>query len=807
VSWRGGLVEKELRVRRISPVLMRRLSVILLFGALASLLVIPSTISAPAVRSRPVRPDVSTLRLAGVDAAALAELRKQDPAARPAVLTSRRATNAFRLVGVSWVPGVAAPRIDVVVRTRGDRGWSEWRDLEVEGATASPRGALEPEDAVGDVRGGTEPLYVGPSSAVQVRVDLVGGVLPADLRVDLVDPGSSAADAGVGTASVSSAGAAVAQPAIVTRAQWGADESLRAGFAGYGETVKAAFVHHTTGASDYTSAEVPGMIRAIYAYHTQTLGWSDIGYNFIVDRFGRLYEGRWGGMDKPVIGAHTGGFNTDTVGVAALGDHEVDAVPAAVEAAFGQILGWKLGLHGRDPYGRASLVSGGGSSSRYPAGQVVDFDVVSGHRDASYTLCPGQYLYPRLPQLRSEAASYMGRPGPFRAVRPARIVDTRTGLGLPAGVVPAGASRSFQVTGRGGVPAIGVGTVVLNVTAVAPNRAGYLTVHPAGRPRPTTSNLNLSAGRTVPNLVHVATGSGGKVTVYVANADVHVVVDVFGWTGNGGTAFPPGEGLFNPVAPYRALDTRKTTALGPGESRRLLLTGTGGTGGVPAAGVAAVVVNLTVTRPTSPGFLTVYPGGQPLPATSNLNFVAGETRANRVIVPVGSDGTVAIYNRSGSSHVIVDVNGWYTGAGAATGGSEFTGLTPFRFEDTRRSPLGPMIDETRTYQVAGSAGIPAAGTAGAPTAVVLNVTAIHTATTTSGYLTLYPADAATRPTVSDVNFTGSQTVPNLVVVKLAPNGAFSLAAATPDATHAVIDVLGYYTPQQGTSTMGGPGLR
>jgi hypothetical protein len=782
-----------LRVRAISSALLRRVSLIVSLGLLASLVVIPSTVSAPAVRPHAVRPEVYRLRLAGVDVAALAELRKQDPAARPAVLTTRRATQGFRLLGVSWIPGAAAPRIEVAVRTRDERGWSSWRDLGVEEVTASPRGALQPEDAAADTRAGTEPLYSGPSSGVQVRVDLVDGVLPADLRVDLVDPGTSAADAGVDAGSLSSAAAAVAQPPIVTRAQWGADESLRGGFAGYGETIKAAFVHHTTGASDYTSAEVPGMIRAIYAYHTQTLGWSDIGYNFVVDRFGRLYEGRWGGMDKPVIGAHTGGFNTDTVGVAALGDYEADPVPAPVETGFGQILGWKLGLHGRDPYGRTTLVSGGGDSNRYPVGQVVEFDVVSGHRDASYTLCPGQYLYPRLPALRSEAATYMGRPGPFRAVRPSRIVDTRTGLGLPAGVVPAGASRSFQATGRGGVPASGVGTVVLNVTAVQPSRAGYLTVYPAGRARPATSNLNLAAGRTVPNLVHLAVGSGGKVSVYVANADVHVVVDVFGWTGNGGASFAPGEGLFDPVAPFRALDTRKTTALGPGESRRLQVTGTGGAGGVPAAGVSAVVVNLTVTRPTSPGFLTVYPGGQPPPSTSNLNFVAGETRANRVIVPIGADGTIAIYNPAGSSHVIVDVNGWYTGAGAAAGGSEFAGLTPFRFEDTRRSVLGPMVNETRTYQVAGSAGIPAAGAPDAPTAVVLNVTAIHPATTTGGYFTLYPADMATRPTVSDVNFTGSQTVPNLVVVKLAPDGTFSLAAATPDATHAVIDVLGYYT--------------
>jgi N-acetylmuramoyl-L-alanine amidase len=781
-------------MRAVSSALLRRGWLILLLVALASLILVPSTRSAPAGRPHAVRPEVHPLRLAGVDPAALTELRSHEPAARPAVLTSRRATQGFRLLGVSWIPGAAAPRIEVAVRTRDERGWSPWRDLGADEETASPRGALQPEDAAGDARAGTEPLYTGPSSGIQVRVDLLGGALPTDLRADLVDPGTSAADPlAAGARSVSAAGAAATQPAIVTRAQWGADETLRSGFAGYGETVKAAFVHHTTGASTYTSAEVPGMIRAIYAYHTQTLGWSDIGYNFVVDRFGRLYEGRWGGMDRPVIGAHTGGFNTDTVGVAALGDHEADPVPAAVETGLGQILGWKLGLHGRDPYGRTTLVSGGGDSNRYPIGQAVEFDVVSGHRDASHTLCPGRYLYPRLPVLRSEAATYLGRPGPFRAVRPARIVDTRTGLGLPAGVVPAGASRTFQVAGRGGVPASGVGTAVLNVTAVQPSAPGYLTVYPAGRARPVTSNLNLTAGRTVPNLVQVALGSGGKVSVYAANASVHLVVDVFGWTGNGGAAFTPGEGLFNPVAPFRALDTRKTAALGPGESRRLRVTGTGGTGGVPAAGVSAVVVNLTVTRPTSPGFLTVYPGGQPRPPTSNLNFVAGETRANRVVVPVGADGTVAVYNPAGSAHVIVDLNGWYTGAGAATGGSQFAGLTPFRFEDTRRSGLGPMIDETRTYQVAGSAGIPAAGTPDAPTAVVLNVTAIHPATATGGYFTVYPADMATRPTVSDLNFTGSQTVPNLVVVKLAPDGAFSLAAATPDATHAVIDVLGYYT--------------
>jgi hypothetical protein len=781
-------------VRANRSVLLSGLVAILVVAGLLSAFIDPSTVSAAAANPHPVRPQVHRLRLAGVDQAALAELRRQDAGARPTVLTTSRPTEAFRLLGVSWMPDAKAPSIAVEVRTRGAKGWSPWQQLELEDVVAAPWGALAPSDDGAGTRAGTEPLYTGPSSGVQVRVDLISGELPGDLRVDLVDPGTSNADSSIVAQPMSAAASAVTQPGIMTRAQWGADESLRNGFAGYGETIKAGFVHHTTGASDYTSAEVPGMIRAIYAYHTQTLGWSDIGYNFLVDRFGRLHEGRWGGMDRPVIGAHTGGFNTNTVGVAALGDHETSPVPDAVMTGFGQLLGWKLGLYEADPHGRVTLTSGGGDSNRYPAGQAVEFNVISGHRDASYTLCPGQHLYPRLSGIRSEAAAYIGRPGPLRAVTPARVLDTRTGLGAPAGVVTAGSSRSLQVAGRGGVPASGVGTVVLNLTAVKPTRGGHLTVYPTGRARPTTSNLNYPAGRpAVANLVHVAVGDGGAVTIYAAHADVHVVADIYGWTSNGGADVAPGEGLLQPVAPYRVLDTRSTVALGPGESRALQVAGTGGTAGVPPTGVSAVIVNLTVTRPTASSHLTIYPGGQPLPSTSSLNFLAGETRANRAIVPVGPDGTVTIYNRAGSSHVVVDVNGWYTGPDSVAGGARFVGLTPFRLADTRLSPSRPLVNEARSYQAVGVGGIPATGAPGAPTAVVLNVTAVHSTTTTGGFFTLYPADIPTRPLASDLNFKGTQIVANLVVVKLSPDGRFTLASAAPDATHAVIDVLGYYS--------------
>jgi N-acetylmuramoyl-L-alanine amidase len=797
-------------LRPVSPTVTRRIAAImslsvLLVGVLVAIN-ISSGGSTPAPKPHPVPPKMYKLQLAGVDPAALAELRKDHPGAHPRVLTHTRATETFKLLGVSWIPGEKAPDIEVQVRTRGDKGWSSWSKLELGDVSAAPRGALDTSDDNAARRASTEPTYTGSSSGVQVRVDLLSGTLPGDLRVDLVDPGTSDADSTItaqasstpSTLADESAGAGVwsptvTQPAIIPRAQWGPDESQRGEFPGYGETIKAAFVHHTADPeeSDYTSAEVPGIIRGIYDFHTLVNGWADIGYNFLVDRFGRVFEGRWGGMDKPVIGAHTLGFNTDSVGIAVLGDYELNPVPTStVVPAFGRIIGWKLGLYGRDPYGRTTLTSGG--NDKYPAGAVVEFNVVSGHRDAVSTLCPGKNLYPLLGQIRSEAATSMGRPGPLRSVRPARILDTRNGLGTTAGLVRSGQSRTLQVTGVGGVPASGVGTVVLNVTAIKPNRSGYLTVYPSGRARPGTPSLNYPAGRTTDNLVHVPVGELGKVSLYQWSADVHVVADVVGWSSNGGAALQPGEGLLNPTVPVRALDTRKTTALGAGATRSLKVTGIGGSAGVPATGAGAVVLNVHVLKPTTAGYLTVYPGGQSRPGTWNLNFRTGETRANRVIVPVGTNGTVNVFNSAGSSHVIVDVNGWYTGPNSTVGGAKLVGITPFRLHDTRQSGLGALkVKETRTYQAAGNGGLPPADALNAPTAVVLNVTALHT-TAPAGSMVAFPA-GATQPTAADLSYAGNQNVSNLVVVKLSAAGGFSLTNIGPDATNALIDVDGFYT--------------
>jgi len=153
---------------------------------------------------------------------------------------------------------------------------------------------------------------------------------------------------------------------------------------------------------------VPAMIRSIYAYHVQSNGWSDIGYNYLVDRFGRIWEGRYGGITKAVIGAHTGGFNTDSFGTSLLGNYTTEVPSAAMLTSLEQLFAWKLGSYYREPLGKATLRSGGGGTDKWPTGAYVDFNVVSGHRDAGNTSCPGNATYARMGQIRSAISDYLG---------------------------------------------------------------------------------------------------------------------------------------------------------------------------------------------------------------------------------------------------------------------------------------------------------------------------------------------------------------------------------------------------------------
>ncbi|WP_329300037.1 peptidoglycan recognition protein [Streptomyces sp. NBC_00659] len=197
------------------------------------------------------------------------------------------------------------------------------------------------------------------------------------------------------------------RPRIITRHGWGANENLRERGFLYTKTVKAAFVHHTASGNKYSCSQVPSIIRSIYRYHVVSSGWRDIGYNFLVDKCGNIYEGRAGGVAKAVMGAHTRGFNTNSMGIAVIGTFGATKPTDAALKAISRLTAWKLGLYGANPRGKTYLKSAGGNL--YRKGKNVRLNVISGHRDGFATECPGRLLYGKLGSARTTAARYQGR--------------------------------------------------------------------------------------------------------------------------------------------------------------------------------------------------------------------------------------------------------------------------------------------------------------------------------------------------------------------------------------------------------------
>lgn len=182
----------------------------------------------------------------------------------------------------------------------------------------------------------------------------------------------------------------------------------------YDDKVVAVFVHHTDSPNRYACAEAPRIIRDLYVGQTGPRRWDDIGYNFLVDRCGTIYEGRAGGVERPVTGAHTQGFNHRTTGIAALGTFTAGVpVPQAMTDAIAALTAWKLGLADVDPRSRTRLVSSNGLS-RYKAGSTATLPAVAGHNDGFMTSCPGAALTARLPEIRQTAARLQGRVPPGR---------------------------------------------------------------------------------------------------------------------------------------------------------------------------------------------------------------------------------------------------------------------------------------------------------------------------------------------------------------------------------------------------------
>jgi hypothetical protein len=379
----------------------------------------------------------------------------------------------FTLAGVHW-RGLGNLRF----RTRSvDGEWSPWR-----------AGAPEDEDGPDALSGETSPFgwrvgnpwWVGESNRIEVRssgqVSRVRArlVWSPEVRIPYRRP------------------AATQTPSVVTRASWGADESIRRAPPAYASEVRFAVVHHTAGANDYTRSEAPAVVRAIQLYHVQGNGWNDIGYNFLVDRFGTVYEGRFGGIDRNVVGAHALGFNTGSVGIALLGTYGTTKPSAAAQDALLRLISWRLDLAHVDPTGTSSVVSGG--SERFPTGTPVQLRAVSGHRDTGRTECPGDSLYARLDAIAADARALGGQ-----KVFDPSVETIGPSMRFRARLAQPGAWAVVVSGSDGGEVARGTGattTVDWTWDSSSASAASYTWSISAGGARPATGSLRAGGAAT-----------------------------------------------------------------------------------------------------------------------------------------------------------------------------------------------------------------------------------------------------------------------------------------------------------------------
>jgi hypothetical protein len=368
---------------------------------------VQSTTTSPRVaaqpRPHPVSPTVDAIAVPSVGAngaRTVGSLRIGAQLTDPSI-------GRFRMVAVTWDHLSAPASMKIQVRVRDAGAWSSWQRLEVDDDGPA---AMQEESTAPD---GTVPLWVDHATGVDARIWVpVTAHAPTHLKVSAIDPGVSPFDSTIAAdnrmwasgqprpgspALKADKPTALLRPRMVTRKQWGVDPSLgdECWAPKYGRTIKMVFVHHTAESNNYTEAESASIVRGIYAYHTQSRAWCDIGYNFLVDRYGNVFQGRRGGIRKPVRGAHAGDYNVGTAGISLMGNFEHATPPSAMKRALVRLIAWRLGTSYRPARGWTKVY---GSKFRR----------VSGHRDAMATACPGQVVYDWLPTLRARVARRIG---------------------------------------------------------------------------------------------------------------------------------------------------------------------------------------------------------------------------------------------------------------------------------------------------------------------------------------------------------------------------------------------------------------
>ncbi|MGM7667184.1 S-layer homology domain-containing protein [Microbacterium sp. A93] len=403
--------------------------------------------AAPTTLDAPVAEEAEELTTSVMDHALSAT--KDVEVEKIATLTQPVETMDFIVAGVTWDIEDAGQVTEVSLRVREGSDWTDWNSMEIHAGDEMPNAD----------RVGTEPLISSGADAIQVRITTVDGENPSGLALDLIDPGVADTDGqlqpaspaspalqqiegeaglaaqepveaaaasttrsearatdgadfvpavheqqglitGTAQASTASTGSNALKPAIITRAQWGANESVVNDWGTPSKDLKAMYVHHTAGSNNYSASGAYAQIRGIFTYHAVNLRWGDIGYQFLVDKYGKIYQGRRGSIDAPVVGAQAGGFNTDTIGVSAMGNYDVASAPAAMVRAIERVLAWQADRYDVDPTASTRLTQSGKGTARWSSGTTVTVPTILGHKVTNSTACPGRYLDAQLPTIR-----------------------------------------------------------------------------------------------------------------------------------------------------------------------------------------------------------------------------------------------------------------------------------------------------------------------------------------------------------------------------------------------------------------------
>ncbi|MFJ4849687.1 MULTISPECIES: peptidoglycan recognition protein [unclassified Streptomyces] len=667
----------------------------------------------------------------------------------------QRATDTFGLVGVTWDDPRSVLDGTVQVRTRSvaTGQWSDWN-------TVDPHNDDAPDpDAEQGTRGGSAPLYVGPSNGVQLKVVSAHGVsgkLPEGMRLALVgdaahgdsgtsgsglamapaafeadaaggedsptatagestptdtatgsttpDPSATATATDTATASAPASqtttpttgtspsvsatptktatptatatksatptptstrpvapSSTVAKPAIVTRAGWGADEKIReAGDPDYADKVNAVFVHHTDTAVSYDCSQSASIVRSVYAYHVQAEGWRDIGYNALVDKCGKIFEGRFGGIDLPVIGAHTYGFNTRSFGIAVLGTYQVidgkSATPITSQmlGSVAALAAWKLGQYGINPNPGSktqTLTEGASDSKPFVLGKTYSFNAISGHRDGFATACPGQDLYDKLPTIRAYAAGPVAAPTlgtPTGATKSGTTYYTKGAMTVTwKTTTPAVLVKRFEVLVDGAVKATATATATSAAITVPTGKhtVAVRAVH-INNKTSVSASLAVTGDTTAPTFT---TAPAVKIrNATVSNTSVPVTVT---WKAADNTVLKGSSGTAPSVASFGPTTTSWSTAGKAGSAVTYGLRATDMAGNYGSASVSRTAAIIQETSAVKTGTWsakssTSYLGGKSLTSSSknaSLTWTFTGRSVGWVVSRASTSGQAYIY--------------------------------------------------------------------------------------------------------------------------------------------------------------------